>query len=133
MKDIIIEGYHGTYYIPSVNFNAETGICELEGESYLEDTASFFSPLIDWLKDFLESQEKKLTFNFKLKYYNTSSSKCIVDIFSLLKKYKDYGKEVEVNWYYNSLSEDSEEEIEEVEDFSIETGLKINLTPYEGD
>lgn len=131
MENIFIEGHHGTYYIPTVNFNAETGVCQLEGESYLEDTLSFFSPLISWLKEFLDTQEKPLIFNFKLSYYNTSSSKCIVDIFSLLKKKKDVGKKIEVNWYYNSFSEDAEEEVEEVEDFMLETGLDINLVPYE--
>ncbi|MBN2662204.1 MAG: DUF1987 domain-containing protein [Bacteroidales bacterium] len=131
MENIYIEGHHGTYYVPTVNFNAETGICQLEGESYLEDTLSFFTPLISWLEEFLKTQDKDLIFNFKLDYYNTSSSKSIVDIFSLLKKKKDRGKKIEVNWYYNSFSEDAEEEVEEVEDFMLETGLKINLVPYE--
>jgi len=131
MENIYIEGLHGTYYVPTVNFDAQTGICELLGESYLEDTASFFSPLISWLQEFFKTQDKKLTFNFKLDYYNTSSSKFIVDIFSLLKQKQDKGREVEVNWFYNNLSEDAEEEIEEVEDFMLETGLNINLRPYE--
>lgn len=131
MENINIEGHRGTYYVPTVNFNAETGICELEGESYLEDTASFFNPLISWLNDFFKYQDIKLTFNFKLNYYNTSSSKCIVDIFNLLKKKSDRGKNVEVNWFYNSFSEDAEEEVEEVEDFMLETGLDINLVPYQ--
>jgi len=132
MESIIIEGHHGTYYIPSVFFDVNTGVCELSGESYLEDTISFFNPLIDWLERFLSSFDKKLTFNFKLDYYNTSSSKCIVDILALLKRYQDYGKTISVNWYYSSYSEDAEEEVEEVEDFMIETGIKINLVPVEG-
>jgi len=129
MESINIKGYHGTYYIPSVNFDAQNGVCELGGESYLEDSAAFFKPLLQWLREFLETQNKKLTFNFKLEYYNTSSSKYIVDIFLILKKYQKLGKEIEVNWYYNNKSEDYTEDIEEVEDFMLETGLKINLKP----
>ncbi len=131
MKNIHIEGHHGTYYIPTVNFNADNGVCEIIGESYLEDTVSFFAPLFEWIREFLDTQEKRLTFNFKLEYYNTSSSKCIVDILALLKNHQDLGKDIVVNWYYNSLSEDAEEEVEEVEDFMLETGIKINLVPYE--
>jgi hypothetical protein len=66
-----------------------------------------------------------LTFDFKLSYFNTSSSKCLVDILDLLKNYQNSGAEVTVNWYYD----DSEEELEEVEDFILETGLDINKIP----
>ncbi len=129
MKNIKIQGYHGTFYVPSVDFNAETGICKLEGESYLEETNSFYEPLIKWLDEFLTKNDKKLVFNIKLEYYNTSSSKCIVDMLRVLSKYQKAGKDVVVNWYYDNKSEDVEEEIEEVEDFMLETGIKINLVP----
>jgi hypothetical protein len=130
MNNINIEGFHGSYYVPTINFDAQNGICEISGESYLEDTVAFFSPLIDWLTEFLETQDKPLIFNFNLDYYNTSSSKYIVDILALLKKYQEKGKNITVNWHYNESSEDADEEIEEVEDFMLETGMKINLIPY---
>ncbi len=129
MENLYIEGSKGVYFIPTVNFNADTGVCELSGESYLEETIKFYNPLIDWLKRYFEEVGKKLTFNFKLTYFNTSSSKCIVDILKLLKSYKDKGYEVEVNWYYDDSIDDIEEELEEVEDFILETGLEINLKP----
>lgn len=130
MEDINIKGYHGSYYIPTVYFDSKTGNCEISGESYLEDTLEFYSPLLKWLDEFLAKEDTSIDFNFKLKYYNTSSSKCIVDMLVLFKQYKDQGKNVEVNWFYNSQSEDAEEEIEEVEDFMLETGLKLNLVSY---
>ena len=130
MKDIHISGYHGSYYIPTVNFNSELGICEISGESYLEDTIEFYSPLLNWIDQYMtEKKDKKLIFNFKLEYYNTSSSKCLVDIMAKLKNYKEQGRNIEVNWFYDSKSEDADEEIEEVEDFMLETGLEINLIP----
>lgn len=130
MENLHIEKFHGTYYIPRVDFDAETGICWLEGESYIEDTAMFYEPLLEWLKKFLSTTSKPLVFNIKLAYYNTSSSKCLVEILNLLSKYQNSGREIQVNWFYDSESEDSDEEIEEVEDFMIETNLKINLIPY---
>ncbi len=130
MKNIHIEGHHGTFFIPEVDFNADTGVCELSGESYLEDTGKFYTPLLKWLQDYFVKIKKPLTFNFKLTYFNTSSSKFIVEILSILKKYQDKGIPVTVNWYYDPDQEDVDEEIEEVEDFMAETGLKINLIPY---
>ncbi|MBN2892556.1 MAG: DUF1987 domain-containing protein [Bacteroidales bacterium] len=129
LKSIHIDGHHGTYYIPTIDLDVETGICEISGESYLEDTASFYAPVVDWLDKYCSKIKKPLNFNFNLEYYNTSSSKCIVDIMSLLKKHSDMGLEITVNWHYDADNEDFEEEVEEVEDFMLETGLKINLIP----
>ena len=129
MKNINIRGSHDAYFIPTVDFSAETGVCVLAGESYLEETIKFYTPLFNWIKEYTTQKEKAIIFNFKLTYFNTSSSKCIVDILNMLKKYKDAGGTVEVFWHYDDKDEDVEEELEEVEDFILETGLKIELIP----
>ena len=113
MEDIHIKGVHEAYFMPTVNFEVATGNCEISGESYLEETTKFYAPL--------------LNFDIKLSYFNTSSSKCLVDILDMLKTYQKKGGQVTVNWYY----EDSDEELEEVEDFILETGLQINKIPME--
>ena len=129
MENIKIIGKHGVNFIPTVDFNADTGICELAGESYLEDTIEFYTPLFNWLKQYSTEIKKPITFDFKLRYFNTSSSKCIIDILNILKKYKDDGGTIDVNWFYDADEEDIEDELEEIEDFMIETNLKINLVP----
>ncbi len=127
LKNLHIEGHHGVYYIPTVDLNADTGICNISGESYLEDTSIFYSSVIYWVEEYCEKIKKPITFNFDLEYYNTSSSKCIVNIMFLLKKYADMGLEVKINWYYDANNECSDEEVEEVKDFMLETEMKINL------
>ena len=127
MEDIHIEGVHEAYFTPTVNFEASTGRCEISGESYLEETSKFYARLIDWLKRYTANVKGPLSFDFKLSYFNTSSSKCLVDILDVLKNYQNAGGEITVNWYYD----DSEEELEEVEDFILETGLDINKIPME--
>lgn len=129
MENIIISGSHGANFIPSVNFDAETGVCEISGESYLEDTIEFYAPLFKWLKEFTSEVKKPIIFNFRLRYFNTSSSKCIIDILHILRKYEEAGGKIEVNWYYDSEEEDIEDELEEIEDFMIETHIKINMLP----
>ncbi len=130
MENIKIEGKHGEYFIPTVDFNAETGICEICGESFLEDTREFYTKLNEWLKKYDEITTQKLTFNFKLTYFNTSSSRCILDLLNILKDMADNGKEVEVNWYYQQDDEDMQEE---VEDFIYDSQVEINLFPFEND
>ncbi len=122
MKNISIEAYTGDYFIPKVEFNAVTGICDIAGESLLEDTIGFYKPLVEWLEEYTAT-EKPLTFNFRLTYFNTSSSKRILDILQVLKKYSEKGGKVEVNWYIQGDSEI----IEDIEDYKIIAKLNINI------
>jgi len=127
MENIHIVGSHDVFFVPSVNFDAETGICELAGESYLEETVEFYTPLIQWLKTYIEEEARPITFNIKLTYFNTSSSRCILDILNILKIYEENGGTVIVNWYFDPDDSDMEEEIE---DYMIDSELKISLIPF---
>lgn len=124
MESIKIEGYKGKYYVPTVDFNLETGVCELTGESFLESTVEFYEPLISWLNEFATTQKRPLTFNVKLTYYNTSSSKRLVDILRTLKEYKDAGGEVVVNWYIEDAEFDL---IDEIEDYKYVSQMDVNI------
>ena len=128
MENIEIEGYQDDYFIPTVNFSAETGVCEISGESYLEETVEFYTPLLKWLEKYTTEIKELLTFNFKLTYFNTSSSKRILDILLILKEYEDAGGDITVNWYYEEGDTDMEDE---VEDFMIASDLEINMIEFE--
>lgn len=124
LENLKIEGYKDKYYIPSVDFNVVTGVCELSGESFLESTVKFYEPLIDWIKKYIEIEKRPITFNVRLTYYNTSSSKRIFDILRILKDYENNGGMVTINWY---LEEEEIDVIDEIEDYKIVTKLKINI------
>jgi len=128
MENLNIEGYQDNYYVPTVDFNAETGICTISGKSYLEDTNAFYLVLLEWLDEFFNEVQKPIQFNVRLSYYNTSSSRSVLDIFDLLKIYEDNGGKVEVNWYCRDI--DYEVILEEVEDYMEESDLKINVISY---
>ena len=124
MENIEIVGYSGDYFVPTVNFNADLGLCEISGESFLEETMKFYEPLLRWLEEFTQTVKKPLTFNFKLSYFNTSSSKRILDILLILKDYEDDGGEVEANWFFDEEDVDIEED---VEDLMIISEIKVNI------
>lgn len=126
MEDIIIKGDRKGYFTPSVSFSYDKGICEIEGDSYLEDTVQFYKPLIHWLKKYTQTK-RPIILNIKLVYFNTSSSKSLLEMFLTLKDYQDAGNDVEVNWYFPEESFDLQEEIE---DYIDDTGLDITLIPY---
>jgi len=124
MKNLKIEAIEDEFYIPSVDFNADTGVCEIAGESYIEQTQDFYEPLLDWLHEFMQTEKKKLTFNLKLAYYNTSTSKKILEILELCKRHELKGYEIEFNWFFDGEDLDIEEDIE---DFKQISGLNIAM------
>ena len=128
MKTLFVEAIPDSPYYPEVNFNVETGICELIGESYMEEAYKFYTPLLNWLKEYTLELNKAVTLNLKLTYFNTNSSRLLLDLLDVLKKSQQAGNDVAINWYYE---EDDPDVKDEVEDFEIETGLEINMIPLE--
>ncbi len=105
----------GTAKTPSILFDAETGILEIKGRSIPENAIDFFKPLVDWLEEYSKEAKPLTQANIQLEYFNTSSSKCILDIFKKLEGInKQDDKEVVINWYYE---EDDEDMLEAGEDY----------------
>lgn len=127
MESLIIKGSSGVYYTPGVDFQADTGKCSLSGESYLEETWDFYDQLLNWLRSYMETVKGPIYFEFRLTYFNTSSSKCILEIVKLLKKYQDEGGEVELLWYYPEGDDDI---LEEAEDFEEFVGIPVKTIAY---
>jgi len=125
MENLVIKGSHDVFFVPSVNFDAATGECEISGESYLENTYKFYYPLIEWIKQYVEEVNGPITLTFRLTYFNSSSSKSFLDLLNVLKKYEEQGGNITVNWYYDE--EDIDEE--DIEDYIIDTGVEINKFP----
>lgn len=126
MENLIIQGARDEFDLPSVNFNAETGECEISGESYLEKTAEFYDRLQQWLDQYISEVSKPITFNFKLTYFNTSTSKRLLYIMIKLREYIDKGGQVTANWYYHPDDIAIEEDVEDLRSIAK---LDVNLIP----
>ena len=106
----------GTDDTPAVILDAENEIYQIEGRSLPEDVISFYDPLLDWLGDFAKSDKSSMVFGFKLEYFNTASSKLLLDILLKLEDMAENGKEILVKWYFPEDDEDMEEAGEEYAD-----------------
>ncbi len=111
MESISIEG---TTKTPAISFNADTGVIEIKGRSIPENSIEFYRPLVDWLEEYGGSPKEQTTVNIQLEYFNTSSSKCILDVFKKLESIKKQRNNVVINWYYE---EDDEDMLEAGEDY----------------
>ncbi len=123
MENLLITGNSNTYLVPYINFNAHTGYCEIIGESYLEETKEFYDKLMSWFLAYIKEVGGSLKIDIKLSYFNTGTSRCLLEIFRLLKGYQLQGGEVSITWH---ISHEEDYMMEEIEDFVINSGLMIN-------
>ena len=94
---------------PRVVLDHENNQFEISGKSLPEDVADFFQPLLDWLESYKNEPNPKTEFHFKLIYFNTASSKLILDILMILEEMVDAGHEVLVKWLALKSDEDMQE------------------------
>lgn len=128
LKSIFIENDEVEAFTPTIRFDKQTGICAIEGESCIEDASKFYAQLIDWFELFIAQENKPIELNLKLFYFNTSSSKSILDMLKLLRKYQNSGGQVTVNWYCKAYDTD---QLEEAQDYISYTKLPINIITME--
>ena len=106
MEIISLEGTEDT---PKILLNKENGIFEISGRSLPEDSAEYYQPILDWIEEYADSPNEKTEFVFKLEYFNTASSKLILDVLSSLEDIPG----MSIMWYFHEDDEDMEEAGEE--------------------
>jgi hypothetical protein len=113
METIKIQGTEDT---PRIILDAENEILEISGRSLPEDVAVFYEPVLNWLREYAESPKEKTVLNFRLTYFNTASSKLLLDILMILEELKENGNDVLIRWHYPEEDEDMEEAGDEYAD-----------------
>jgi hypothetical protein len=106
MENLTLEGSAKT---PTITFLATEGKLELKGRSIPENSVEFYKPLNEWVDSYGASPQAVTTVDVKLEYFNTSSSKCILDLFKKLEGINGKGTDVKINWYFEEDDEDMEE------------------------
>lgn len=111
---------------PRIFFDQGNNTLEIKGESYPENTSEFYDPLFKWLDMHLDGlQEESFNVNIELIYFNSSSSKILMNLFDKLEENTKAGKNIVLNWIYDKKNESSLEYGEEFkEDLAT---LKFNL------
>ncbi len=118
MEIIHLEGTEDT---PKIILDKNNGIFEISGRSLPEDSAEFYQPVVDWLEAYAKSPNDKSEFVFKLEYFNTASSKLILDVLSKIEDVKN----AVIRWYYHEDDEDMEEAGQEFSEL-VEVPFEFN-------
>ena len=122
MEDLSLEG---TAKTPTVDFKS-AGELLIKGRSIPENSIEFYKPLIEWISNYSENPKENTLVNIQLEYFNTSSSKCILDVFRKLESISD--SSVSVKWYYE---EDDEDMLEAGEDYEAIIDLSFEMIEVE--
>ena len=118
MTDILLEG---TAKTPEVKFSIDPISMSLSGRSIPENSIEFYKPLLDWVDQSIQSHHKEICISVKLEYFNTSSSKCLMDLFKRIEK---AAPTASVDWYYE---EEDEDMLEAGEDYDAIIDIPFRL------
>lgn len=87
---------------PLVDFNHTTHQLLIRGESYPENTTQFFTPLFRWVEEYLQQLGADAArVNLDIKYFNSSSSKMIMNLLDAFDQATAQGKQIQLNWIYH--------------------------------
>jgi len=101
---------------PEVILDQEGNCFEISGKSLPEDVFQFYQPVLDWLNEYRKKPKPFTRLDIKLSYFNTASSKLILDILMILEEMKEEGKGVLVKWFSLASDEDMQEAGREYQD-----------------
>ncbi len=115
---------NGTPKTPRIFFDGKNGKFEISGRSIPENSAKFYSPIMEWADEYISSPANETQINVKLEYFNTSSLKGLIELFRKFEKLIDRGKNVKIYWHYEEEDEDMQES---GEDFRLLIKIPIEL------
>ena len=109
---------------PRILFDGKNGKFEISGRSIPENSAKFYSPLMEWVEEYITHPADETLINVKLEYFNTSSLKGLIELFRKFELLNNSGRSVKIYWYYEEEDEDMQES---GEDFKQLINIPIEL------
>jgi hypothetical protein len=114
---------------PYVLVDEEKGYMKLEGRCFHENVGAFFKEINDWLDDYLGTGFGLFTFDNAISYFNSSTTKLMLNLLMKMDRHAGGEKKIVVNWI---VYEDNDIMIECYEDFAEEIeNLAFNLVIIE--
>ncbi|MCC6600786.1 MAG: DUF1987 domain-containing protein [Crocinitomicaceae bacterium] len=110
---------------PGVRFVPNDGFLEIKGRSIPENSLEFYRPLIDWVESYGKAPAGETNLHIHLEYFNTSSSKCLLDLF---KRLENVSGKVTIHWYYE---QDDEDMLEAGEDYEAIISVPFKMIEVE--
>lgn len=87
---------------PEVDFKFSQNHLALRGESFPENAQAFYGPVIAALTNYLGSRrDQDIVVDIELRYFNSSSTKILLNIFRMLDQAASNDNIVHLNWVHD--------------------------------
>lgn len=87
---------------PEIDFRFDQHTLSIKGESYPENAAAFYGPVISRVQAYLDGcSDADITVHVSLAYFNSSSTKMLFTFFEALNNAAMAGNQVRLNWYHD--------------------------------
>ncbi|OJJ17850.1 hypothetical protein BKI52_28745 [marine bacterium AO1-C] len=114
---------------PEVMLNYVTGVCNISGHSYMEDSFGFYQPIIEWIEQYTQRAKGALKWHISLGYFNSGTKGMLCKMFKRLKVYQDsQGGEVSIHWYYQR--QDDDDLLDDIESLMELSQIEIHLHEF---
>lgn len=112
---------------PKIFFDKHQGLIKITGRAMPDNAKLFFVPLLEWIERYVQSPQERTCAHFDLEYFNSSASKLIMQMIATLKKVKNKGKELNIEWHY---MEDDDDMLDTGKTFEELTELDFEYFSY---
>lgn len=109
---------------PTLNFDYGKGIIEIKGRSWPEHVLQVYEPAFSWLDAYAKTPKESTLVRVMLEYFNTSSSKVVLDLLRKIDAMHKSGAQVTIEWYYESDDPDLKEQGELMKEL-IKTPIQL--------
>lgn len=87
---------------PEIDFKFSQHYLLLRGESFPENAVAFYSPVVSALMNYLAAtRDQDILVEFELRYFNSSSTKILLNVFRMLDQASSNDNRVQVNWRHD--------------------------------
>ena len=91
---------------PEVNFNIETKVFQIKGNSYPENCGGLYEPIKSFIENYNINEMGSLDFHCHFNLLNSTSSVHLAQIIMLLAEKKSKGLKCNVVWTYDEHDEE---------------------------
>lgn len=112
---------------PKVILDKRDNKLEISGVSLPEDVITFYKPVFNWIENYIKDPNSITDFDVRLTYFNTASSKVILDLLSKFEELTAKDLQVSINWYYPEMDEDL---LATGKEFKSLLKIPFNFIPY---
>lgn len=109
---------------PTVKLDPSTGVLELSGVSIPENVSTFYAPILEWLRAYIQNPAERTTLKFSFDYFNTATSKVFMELITELESIHDGASPCVIEWHYRENDPDM---LEAGEDYALITRIPFEF------